>query len=502
MPRESRLSGRAFWGLASWALPLVVVFVVSPKLLHALGADRFGVLMIVLVTPLIAAQLDFGIASTAVRHIASASRGGVVDAGETLLSLFAAFFLLGAAYGTAFWICAGPISKVIGFQAALGAHEGRDLVRACATWFAVSLWTMLPGVTARAFQSLLLIAVLQTLGTLVLWVAAWLLIREGRSIEAVAWLGVGLGAVISATTLAFIAGHIGWKQRVRLRLGILKSEAGFSAGMFAAQAANAFSYQGDRLLVSTLGSPAVAGLYALCVNVANKTTAAVAAMSGFAFPHAAELMAANRGERIGGLLQSLDRAIAALIVPVVLPALLLAEPFLVLWIRDFATQEVVFAFRILVVAFALPAFAVPLSNVLAGVGRSDLLARFAWLTVVVLFASLWLLVPQLGLVGAALAMLCANSTTFLFSRIGRRALRLGPAAGRARFWAGILLGCLVQLAPLIWLSSNTASWAMLLGGGLFTWALFYLSRMALKILSPEERELIARAGRRLGTLSD
>ena len=121
-----------------------------------------------------------------------------------------------------------------------------------------------------------------------------------------------------------------------------------------------------------------------------------------------------------------------LIVPVVLPALLLAEPFLVLWIRDFATEEVVLAFRILVLAFALPAFAVPLSNVLAGVGRSDLLARFAWLTVVVLFVSSALLVPRLGLVGAALAMLCANSTTFLFSRIGKRTLQLGPAAGRAR----------------------------------------------------------------------
>ena len=239
MPRESRLSGRAFWGLASWALPLVVVFVVSPKLLHALGADRFGVLMIVLVTPLIAAQLDFGIASTAVRYIASASRGGIVDTGETLLTLFAAFFLLGAAYGAALWICAGSISEVLGFGATLG--EPRAV-----TWFAPappglrSAWTMLPGVTARAFQSLLLIAVLQTLGTLALWVAAWRLIREGRSVEAVAWLGIGLGVVISAITLVFISRHIDWKQHVRLRLGILKSEAGFSAGMFAAQAANAF----------------------------------------------------------------------------------------------------------------------------------------------------------------------------------------------------------------------------------------------------------------------
>ena len=213
MPRESRLSGRALWGLASWALPLVVVFVVSPKLLHALGADRFGVLMIALVTPLIAAQLDFGIASTAVRYIASASRGGVVDAGETLLSLFAAFFLIGLAYGVVLWTCAGAISEALGFESALGVPEGRALVRACAVWFAVSLWTMLPGVAARAFQCLLLIAVLQTLSTLALWVTAWLLIREGRSIEAVAWLGTGLGAVIAAITLAFISGRIDWKQR-------------------------------------------------------------------------------------------------------------------------------------------------------------------------------------------------------------------------------------------------------------------------------------------------
>ena len=134
---------------------------------------------------------------------------------------------------------------------------------------------------------------------------------------------------------------------------------------------------------------------------------------------------------------------------------------------------------------------------LAGVGRADLLARFAWLTVVVLFASLSLLVPRLGLVGAAFAMLCANSTTFLFSRIGRRALQLGPAAGRARFWAGVLLGCFVQIAPLLWLSVNVSSWGMLVVGGLGTWALFYLSRMALKILSPEERDLVERLRRRL-----
>ena len=58
MAGTRRLSTRAFWGLASWALPLAVIFVVSPKLLQILGGDSFGVLMLALVTPLIACQLE------------------------------------------------------------------------------------------------------------------------------------------------------------------------------------------------------------------------------------------------------------------------------------------------------------------------------------------------------------------------------------------------------------------------------------------------------------
>ena len=65
-----------------------MVFFVSPKLLHLLGAERFGVLMIALVTPLIAAQLDLGITSAAVRRFATQMSTGTVDAGTTLFTLF------------------------------------------------------------------------------------------------------------------------------------------------------------------------------------------------------------------------------------------------------------------------------------------------------------------------------------------------------------------------------------------------------------------------------
>ncbi len=66
-----RFSARAFWGLASWLLPLIVVFLLTPRLLHLLGPERFGILMILLVTPVIATQFDFGLALSAVRQFAA-----------------------------------------------------------------------------------------------------------------------------------------------------------------------------------------------------------------------------------------------------------------------------------------------------------------------------------------------------------------------------------------------------------------------------------------------
>ncbi len=81
----------------------------------------------------------------------------------------------------------------------------------------------------------------------------------------------------------------------------MTEDARFSAGMFAAQAAGTLVNQGDRMLVAALGSPAMAGLYALCINIANKTVAAVVAITSFVFPHVAGLQSSVSRTRRSGL---------------------------------------------------------------------------------------------------------------------------------------------------------------------------------------------------------
>ncbi len=491
MTRPRRLSARAFWGLASWILPLGVVFVVSPKLLHLLGAERFGVLMIALVTPLVASQIDLGIGVAAVRRLAGRFANGRVD-GATIMTIFAALLTIGIGSAVIVWFAARPLADVLGFDKALGPDSGRDVVRACAAWMAVSLAAAVPGLVARAAQAVLLITVVQISTTVGLWVGAWALIASSGSLLRVVALGIALTLASAFATAWALRGLIDWRGSWRPRPALLTQDGRFALGMFAAQAAGAVVYQGDRLLVAALGTTAMAGFYALCLNIANKTAAAAVAVNSFVVPHAAGLLSEGQRGATVGLVHALDRAVAALVIPTLVPALLLAEPFFSLWLGEFASHELVMAFRILVVAFALPALAMPISNVLIASGQSGLSARFAWLAVVTLVTGMLLLVPRFGLTGAATAMLLANGTSLIFASAARRVLNVPPSAGRARFRAGLALGCAMQTALLIALAPVATGWLTLVAIGAITWAASYGVRAIVNLLSPEEQQLLRR----------
>ena len=272
----------------------------------------------------------------------------------------------------------------------------------------------------------------------------------------------------------------------------MTEDARFSAGMFAAQAAGTLVNQGDRMLVAALGSPAMAGLYALCVNIANKTVAAVVAITSFVFPHVAGLQSAGQHDATIGLVHALDRAVAALLVPVLVPGLLLAGTFLRLWLGDFATPELAIAFRILLVAFAILAFAVPISNVLVASGKSGMSAGYSWLTVAVVFGSMSFAVPRFGLIGAAGAILLGYSTSLLFAANARRTLGIPPAERRGRFWLGLVVGCIAQVALVAALGPRVTGWLGLLALGAAAWASFYLVRAIVAMLTPEEEEFLQR----------
>ena len=152
-PAAPRL--RRFGGFASWLVPLFVVFLLTPRLLHLLGPERFGISDGRAGNPAIASQMDLGLASSAVRRLAAdlQIRAGSM-APRTLVHLSRGI--------SSHWHwCSAPLvgfgsgwlADTLGFSALLGAEAARDLIRWCALWGAISLATALPALVARAAQS-------------------------------------------------------------------------------------------------------------------------------------------------------------------------------------------------------------------------------------------------------------------------------------------------------------------------------------------------------------
>jgi O-antigen/teichoic acid export membrane protein len=494
--RARRLSVRALWGLASWALPLAVVFAVTPALLRALGPERFGVLMIILVTPLLASQFEFGITSSAVRRIAAMLAAGKVDAGRTLVTLEVALGVIGFLLGAAVWIAAASLGQSLGFAQTLGEPASTELVRWCAVWIAVTMALALPGLLARSAQALGLITAVQTIGAIFLWLSALLLARSGRPLADIVAVGIFLSLMSAATVTFATRRHVDWRGPLRVDPAVLSTDVSFSAGMFASQIAGALVYQFDRILVSAVGSPAIAGAYALCANLANKTLAAVVALTSFAYPYAAGLHAQGDAARLAGLLHALDRAVIAIVSPILLPGLLLAGPFLSLWLGEYGTSELATVFRILWLGFAINAFSVPIGSVLAAHGIAGLAARFAWLTALIVVSAILLLVPLWGARGAAFAMFLGMATSPAFNFVARKALALPSAPGRGRFWFGILCGLAVQMLLLIAARPLVSGWTALLLAGAAAVAVFYLVRAIFGLLSPEEERLLTQIAAR------
>ena len=481
-------------------MPLSVAFFLTPRLLHLLGPERFGVLMVALVTPAIASQMDLGLASSAVRRFAADLKLGRLDGPGILSTYFVSFCVLALVFGAVVAVASDWLADALGFSALLGAQAGHQLTRWCAVWGAVSLATALPSLLVRAAQSFAWLTAVQTLATLVVWVGALMLIGAQRPLHDIVVLGI-VTSILAAATMTLAARHmIRWSGWPVLQLPVHKKDMRFAGGMFSAQIASAVVYQGDRILISSFGSPAVAGAYALCANLANKPLAAVVAITAFAFPHASGLHAGGEKAELAALLHALDRAVAVLIIPLILPALWLAGVFLQLWLGAYGTADLALAFRILMIAFAVPAFAVPVGHVLAASGNAEPAARFSWLTALVVVLGITVLVPRWGLLGAVVAILAGMSTSLIFSVVARRMLRLEKPQGRLRFCAGVLLGLATQAGLLGLFAPFAVDWWTLFAVALAAWAVFFFTRAMFHTLSPEEIRLSRRLCRRIPPL--
>jgi len=488
-PPPPGLRRTALTSLTSYAFPVLISLVAMPIVFRLLGASRFGILSIALLSPALAASLDLGVTSAAVRRLALALDERGATLGAALGTYALALILVGAALGLAVTAIAPGLVGWLGFEPVIGVEPGIDLVHLCALWMGLSLALSLPGLILRARLRFGELTIVQSVCSLALWVTAIALSASGSGLGPIVASALLITVLSSAACMVLARRDLSSIAKARVDIDMLRSDARFSSGLFLVQLSNVIAFQLDRVIVSALASPAAAGIYALCVGVANKTLFAIAALTSFAYPRVAAMQGSDKAAEVGTFLQALSRVAIVVIAPVVLPAVLLSGPFLTLWLGGPPAQSVQLM-QLLWVGYALAAVCAPATHVITGTGTSRLAATFAWVTAILLLSGMYLLVPPFGLVGAGIANVIAMSSALVFLLLVRRQLEVPRDPGRRRLFVGIAAGCLTQLAFLVVLLPLVDSWLVFVLAGAGSLAVYQLVRWSLRSLAAEEVRLI------------
>jgi len=494
-PRTDHLSQvgvrtAALTSFASFVLPVLVGLIAMPIAFRLLGASQFGVLSIAMLSPALATSLDLGASSAGIRRFAAEFAQGGTGIGKALGSYALVFSAVGTVLGAAIFALAPYLARWLEFTSVMEAAEATDLVRLCAAWMFLSLALGLPAIVLRSRQRFAELTVIQSLSTMGLWGSVIAVAAMGGGL----WLAVALALLTTALNAAacFVLARRELQTGTKLAvdLAMIAEDGRFSSGLFVAQLSNVVAFQLDRLIIVSLASPAAAGIYALCVAVANKSLFAISALTSFSFPRVAAMRGRNEAAEIGSFLQAVLRVALVLIAPIMLPALVLSGPFLALWLGNAAGGDATHLLQLLWVGYGIAAVCAPATHVITGTGTSRLAATFAWVTAILLMSSMLLLVPRFGLVGAGIANVFALSSSFVFVALVRRQLAAPSDPKRWRIYAGLAAGMLAQAGLLAFMAPLSRSWGMFFLTGLLTLAVFQVVRWSLRSFTGEEVRLI------------
>ena len=244
-------------------------------------------------------------------------------------------------------------------------------------------------------------------------------------------LNVSLVINLMTVSLAFQTALAWWlyarvsSQRGRFRTEHICPMLRFGILNMSSSAPNAFNSRFDQIVLAVMVSSAALGQYAVAVSLSVLAAPLVMAFGHVAFPSLA------RGERVLETIRTATRG-SVLVSVVSIALILVAGPFLVPLIFGPGYQPVTRLLLVLAPGAAVVVVNQVLGDVLRGLGRPGVVAVCEWIGVISTVGGLVLLVPLLGVMGAALTSTVTYVIVYVFLRraVSRHAATFRSAQGQ------------------------------------------------------------------------
>ena len=442
MPALNLKRNSAF-NLIGGVIPALAALAVVPIIVRGLGAEGYGLL--VLVTSILGyfALLDVNITAGSTKYVAEhQARGDVHLINQTVgfgLLIYLAIGLVGATllYSLSTWLAEAVFSVAPAQQqiaatclkvAALGFLFGQLQIYLQSIPQALMRYD----VTSR-FEVAFGLAV--PLGSAVL-------LQAGFGLLAIVWLRVFLSlinALLLVRSIRLLLPQLRWEAPQR---ETMRNMSSFSAYAFLSRVA-ALSYaHGDKLIIGAIVGMQPLAVYAVAATVGNRVLGLMYRVSAVLFPAASALSASGDEARLKAVYLKLSRYVVYVNLSALLLLGVFAEPLLRHWIGEDYSMGGALVLQLV----ALGQFVDSLTNLPSlvndGRGHPRISGLFAITRAALGLAAVYLLVGQFAIVGAAWGHLLSGlvmSAAFMIHVHGRTVpVSLGELLVKS--WAAPMVG--------------------------------------------------------------
>lgn len=434
-------------GQQVWLALLSVV--ATPILYRELGAAAYGLLAIVNLVAAQLAILEFGFGHATIRRLAqdASAHGPARISGTVATSSWV--FLAAAAAGAAVVLGATDVLAEQYFQIpAEDLATGKAALRIGAAFFVVSILSNLAG---AVFQGL------QRFGYLNFVSGLAATAQIGGSVALVLW-GFGVLHVLVWSVVLGVLGlavHV-WRLRrevpgVRLVRppdgGAFREMAGFGFLIMLSGLFTQVFLSGGGLLLGYHVVVSALPLFTIPFGLFQRLNRMGYGLASALYPLVAEMDGLRDRPSMTRLFVSGTRMLLVLGTVVMVPGILLASPFLTLWMGPEFSREAGPVLELLLAAFVLSLATVPSVELARGTGRAWILVVYSATLAGVNLIGVALMAPTWGPMGAGAAFLLAQTggAAVIVTLVGRRACLRVPSLRMGVFLAAGVVGSIWAL---------------------------------------------------------
>lgn len=393
----------SLWTLLGQVAPLGVSLVATPFTIRLLGAEGYGVLILVGLIPtyLGFADLGMGIASTKFGSEAYAA-GDAEKEARTVRTAAVLSLLLSVPFGIAIFVLSGWLATLFNVPAHLHAEASLALKVAAVT-FVVNFLNQIFN-TPQLDRLRMDLNTFVTSGFRMLGIAAT---------PIVIYLGFGiLGAVVVLliASLATLAGHIYVSGRLLPNLfdlsldrTIIRPMLKFGGALATSTVAAVMLVNLEKLVLARVATVEALAFYSVAFTVASMATLFTSAMVQSLIPSFSQLLTPEKRDQMTSLFDRVVKINLFGALPLIAFLCVVARPFFSIWAGASFAEKSTLPFYILSFGLLFQLNAFIGGSLLYATGRTDIVAKLFWVELLPYIVLTGILTYQFGAVGAAMA---------------------------------------------------------------------------------------------------